>query len=172
MFGLFSSHQSGFLYLVGSIFQIDSRFATSPDTHQDTLHMTATALQLADLAQQLSQKQSEIEALRHAYEQRLQGLQQRKQALEAELRQVDTEIQAATRKGTPAAAASKPAPQHRRQPKAAAPAESTAKQTLLELLVAIVRERDAREGGGTGHELVRRKYQTTSTNLPKWSGSR
>ena len=134
--------------------------------------MTATALQLADLAQQLSQKQSEIEALRRAYEQRLQGLQRRKEELETELRQVDTEIQAATRRGTPAATASKPAPQHRRQPKAApTPAKPAAKQTLLELLVAIVREKGRPvKVAELADELVRRKYPTTSTNLPKMVG--
>src|SRR5262245_51733305 len=49
-----------------------------------TTHMTAPTLPLADLAQQLSQKQFAVEALRLEYEQRLQGLRQRKDELETE----------------------------------------------------------------------------------------
>jgi DNA-binding transcriptional MerR regulator len=134
--------------------------------------MTAPALPLADIAQQLSQKQSEIEALRLAYEQRLQGLQQRKQELEAELRELDTEIRVATKKGSSAVSVAAPAPQVRRQLKAAvAVPELAAKQTLFELLVAIVGEKGRPvKVAELVDELVRREYPTTSTNLPKMIG--
>jgi cell division septum initiation protein DivIVA len=125
-------------------------------------------LPLADLVQQLSQKQSEVEALRRAYEQRLQGLQRRKEELETELRQLDTEIQAATKQHTFTA----PVPVPQRQPSATiSSAESAAKQTLPQVLVAIVREKGRPvKVAELSDELVRRKYPTTSTNLPKMVG--
>ena len=95
--------------------------------------MTVSTLPLSDIAQQLSQKQSEVEALRRAYEQRLQGLQRRKEELETEIRQLDTEIQAATKQHIPTA----PVPVPQRQPSATvSSAEPAAKQTFLEVLVA------------------------------------
>jgi len=143
--------------------------------------MTATmATPLETLAQRIARQQAELEALRREYETRqtsLTDLNRQKEALQAQLRQVESEIQAATQ-GSPAGQA--PAPQLTRQPKRGArkikrkkskriPSQSKPfrENSLPALLLDIL-------GKASGPltvkqlaaEVVRRKYPTTSSNLP------
>jgi len=143
--------------------------------------MTATtATPLEALAQKIVRQQGELEALRREYETRqasLTDLNRQKEALQTQLRQVETDIQAATQ-GSPADQA--PAPQLTRQPKPGArkikrkkpktipsPSKPFRENSLPALLLDII-------GKASGPltvnqlaaEVVRRKYPTTSNNLP------
>ncbi len=114
--------------------------------------------------------QSELENARRAYESRLANLHQRKDELEAGLRQVETEIQEAAQGTTPPPPGSLPAPQ---PGPATSPAQPATSLSLPQLLIGILRESGRpMTTKDLAEELVRRKFSTTSTNLPKMVGSR
>jgi hypothetical protein len=131
--------------------------------------MTRSTIPLQDLAQRINQQQAELTQLRQEYEARqtqLQKLTRRKEELQTQLRQVETEIQrlgygSQPPKSKPAAgSAAKPAP-----PKPGT--KPSGHVTLAQLLVEIV----AQAGRPLPiqqlvAEVVRRKYVTTSQNLP------
>jgi hypothetical protein len=125
--------------------------------------MTTPTLPLPKLAQQLASMQSELDALRRAYDSRLQELRRRKAELEASLQQVEAEIQVAT--GGPAPTVvivAKPAS-----------APSSEKLSLPNTILAIMRER-----GGSFTvkqllaELAEREFPTNSSNFPKMVSNR
>jgi uncharacterized protein YhaN len=128
--------------------------------------MTASVLPLQDLTQQISQRESELERLRQEYEARraqLAELARRKEELQGQLKEVDAEIQTATR-GSPSrvtAPASSPLSKPDGRPRLA--------NFLTELV-------DAADGPITvaqlAAEVVRRKFPTTSANIPNMVATR
>jgi len=143
--------------------------------------MTSTlSTPLETLAQQIARHQSELQALRREYETRqssLSELTRQKEALQAQLQQLDAAIEATIQGGhpssTPAARStpvSKPSAATTKAPlgKATLPARKPfRKNSLPALLLDIF----AKAGGPLGvkqlaAEVVRRKYPTTSSNVP------
>jgi hypothetical protein len=134
---------------------------------------------LVTLAQQISQQQAELEALRREYELRqtnLAELNRRKEELRGQLRQIEAEIQA-TRQGGPVSStvAGVPAskgrpgrPKGRRgRPKGfrtghAGPRPNTLPALLLELVQGASGPITASD---LAQQVVRRKFPTTSKNL-------
>jgi len=143
--------------------------------------MTATtATSLETLAQKIARQQAELEALRREYETRqtsLTDLNRQKEALQAQLRQIEGDIQAATQ-GSPAGQA--PAPQLARQPKPGArkakrkhpkttpsPSKTFRENSLPALLLDIMGKASSPfTVNQLAAEVMRRKYPTTSSNLP------
>jgi len=143
--------------------------------------MTATtATPLETLAQKIASQQAELEALRREFETRqtsLTDLNRQKEALKAQLRQVEADIRA-TAQGSPPGQA--PAPRHTAQPKAGArktkrkhpkttPSSSKPfrKNSLPALLLDILGKASSPlTVKQLAAEVVRRKYPTTSSNLP------
>jgi hypothetical protein len=127
--------------------------------------MTTPPLSLKDLAQHIAQQESELDRLRREFEDRreqLDELTRRKADLEAQLRDVEAEIEGLAPSGPETAPA----------PKAAEPVSTRARagrgMTLSDLIVSLVGE-----GGGRpvtvkqlAREVVRRKFPTTSNNIP------
>lgn len=125
--------------------------------------MNSRTLPLADLAQKLADKQSELDKLRHTFDARLSTLKRRKEGLEADLRRVESEIQAATQESGSLAAVTV---------SELKPAVSGA-TSLPQFLLGIIREK----GGPVTvaeltSEIVQRKFPTSSQNLPKMVGNR
>jgi hypothetical protein len=143
---------------------------------------STTATPLVSLAQQIAHQQAELEALRQEYETRqtnLAELNRQKQALKAQLQQIEAEIRAtkqgealpptsaATDMGDHAAASRTPAMPRkrgrRRRSRLAAPRANTLGALVLDIM---------QQSGGPitvkklSQEVVRRKYSTTSRNLP------
>jgi hypothetical protein len=130
--------------------------------------MTTPSLPMEDLAQQIARQESELERLRREFEARrahLDELGRRKQELEAQLHQVEAEIRDIARGGQKAPAARA----------AAAPARAPARgrrgrgPKITDLIVDLVRQ-----GGGRAvtvkslaQEVIRRKFPTTSGNIPR-----
>jgi hypothetical protein len=120
---------------------------------------------LDHLAQRIAQQEAELQALRREYEARqarLADLARRKEELEGQLRQLEADIDAVAR-------GERPAP-----PTGGTPVPPAARpQTLAGLLVEVVR-------GAPGpvsvkqlaDEVVRRKFPTTSQNIPELVKSR
>jgi hypothetical protein len=122
--------------------------------------MAKTAIPLQDLAQRIRQQQAELEKLRREYDARqaqMRELTNRKEQLQAQLRQVEAEIRGLDQGGTPAP-----------RPGAAKPgAKPTAGVSLGELLVRIVTEAAGPvRVKELADEVVRRKFPTTSKNVP------
>jgi len=143
--------------------------------------MIATAATSLDtLAQHIARQQTELEALRREYETRqtsLADLNRQKQALKAQLRQIDADIRA-TAQGSPPgqAPASRPTGRpkrggrkaKRKHPKTTpGPATAVRPNSLPALLLDILgKARSPLAVKQIAMEVVRRKYQTTSSNLP------
>ncbi len=141
--------------------------------------MTATTVTpMQSLAQQISQQQAELEGLRREYETRqthLAELNRQKQELKAQLQQIEEHIRA-TKQGGPLPealtaeteeSATKPRRRRRRGRRrsggSAAPRPNTLGAVILEIM---------QQAGGPitvknlSEEVVRRKYSTSSQNLP------
>jgi len=136
----------------------------------------SSTISLRDLAQRIDQQQAELAKLRQEYEARqaqLQELLRLKEDLQIQLRQVEAEIQGIApgskppeSKPTVGGTAAKPAPT---KPET----KLSGSVTLLQLLVQIV----AQAGRPItikklAAEVVRRKYPTSSQNLPALIGER
>src|SRR5207302_10411223 len=124
--------------------------------------MTSSAIPLQDLAQRISQQQTELQKLRQEYEARqaqLQELAHRKKQLQDQLRQIDAQILGIGQ--------GKTLPVSKPSVRATAPAKRRKKLgrtiSLPQLLIDIVskagRPVTVKE---LAHEVVRRKYHTTS----------
>ncbi len=137
--------------------------------------MSAVDLPLSELAHRLARKQSELEEARRAYEARLADLARRREELQAQLRDVDSEIHAVTSTAAAdAPAAPAPAPRPPAPGASTAPSASPAPQArgagaptlgrfLLDLVRAAGRAITVKE---LAEEVARRKYPTTSGNIP------
>jgi hypothetical protein len=128
--------------------------------------MPTPAFPLEDLAQQITQHETQLTTLRREYEVRqtlLAELARRKDELQGQLRQLDAEIKAVSR----GSVVQKPARQP--EPAATPPAAPTAQvATLADLLVQLVRD-----AGGQpvtvktlADEVSRRRFPTRSRNIP------
>ena len=133
--------------------------------------MTRSTIPLQDLAQCISQQQDELDKLRREYEARetqLRELTRRKEALQTQLQQVEAEL-----RGVGQGSAVPPEPAAAAPTMPAKPATTktgtkpTGSGTLGQLLVQIVAEAGRpmpiKE---LAAEVVRRKYATTSRNIP------
>jgi hypothetical protein len=141
--------------------------------------MTATiATPMQSLAQQIAHQQSELEALRREYETRqnnLAELNRQKQELKAQLQRIEADIRATKEGGSlsaiPLAEAGDTAavPRRRRRrgrrkgARGGAPRANTLGAVLLEILHQAGGPRTAKK---LSEEVQRRKYSTTSSNLP------
>lgn len=127
--------------------------------------MSTAAASLANLAEQLAKKQSELQDIRRAFDSHLADLQRRKQDLEATLRQVEAEILGTIPPASPLSppvAASKPAATPRSTP--AADSKPTLNQMVLQVLQGAGRSLTVKE---VTDELVKLNYSSSSGNLAK-----
>jgi hypothetical protein len=131
---------------------------------------TATAVPLESLAQRIARQQSELEALQRDFEarqSRLADLKTRKDELEGQLRRLDAEIDSVNqgKKPAPAETTKKSPPQ---PTSATQRAKAIGPHTLSGLLERLV---DNSNGALTvkqlTEEVVRRKFPTTSQNIPR-----
>jgi hypothetical protein len=125
--------------------------------------VSSVELPLSKLAQQLAQKQTELEAARRAYEKRLAELTRQKEQLQAQLRTVESEIKAVS-----STVPSGGSPASPRKATPVIPAPRADGPTLPGLLVKLVR---AAEGPITVKKLTegvkRARFRSTSGNLPR-----
>ena len=138
--------------------------------------MTRSTISLHDLAQRIDQQQAELAKLRQEYEARqaqLQKLMRRKEELQTQLQQVEAEIQGIGHgskppESKPAAGgtAAKPAPT---KPGTKPSGSVTLTQLLVQIVAQAGRPITIKE---LAAEVVRRKYPTTSQNLPALVGER
>ena len=130
--------------------------------------MTATALPLESLEQQIARQQSELEVLRREYaarQTRLAELNRRKAELEAKLSQIEAQIQAVAR--GEAAVTSRPAPS-RRPAASTRTVKSSRRQKLPALLVEMVRHaKGPLTARQIADELLAKKYPTKSNDLAR-----
>jgi len=132
--------------------------------------MTNMAIPLRDLGQRISEQQTELEKLRREYEARRTqagDLTRRKEQLQAQLRQVEEQLQridAGTTPPQPTPAAT-PAPKPATKP----PKKVSLARVLVEIVSTAGRAMTVKE---LTQEVVKRKYPTTSANLPQMIKSR
>lgn len=132
--------------------------------------MTTSVVSLTDLEQRIADQQAELEALRQEHETRramLANLADRKKELEADLRQVEKEIASLTRgkREVPAVKATVARPLQ--TPTSSKPNRPTSTPKLADVLIKILKEaRRPMKVRELSDEIVRRRFPTTSQNIP------
>jgi hypothetical protein len=129
--------------------------------------VSAAALPLPQLAQELAQKQSALDKARQAFDSRLAKLRRRKEQLQAQLRTVEAEMQAVgatVPASSPPKAAAAADATHAILKAPRVPAASTLPGLLVDLVRAAGRPLTVKEMTAS---VVRAKFPTTSRNLSK-----